>query len=136
MARGRPQIEIDWVTVDKLCGIQCTGEEIASVLGIDYDTLMRACKRKHGVNFAEYSEQKRLPGRVSLRRRQYEVAMSGNVGMLVWLGKQWLDQSEKVDQKVTTNEVNSTVVNIDLGDNGVGNPNQHQGSNPSTKKTL
>jgi hypothetical protein len=30
-----------------------------------------------------------------VRRKQFELAMKGNTGMLVWLGKQWLGQSEK-----------------------------------------
>ena len=35
----RPLIPIDWEQVDKMCAIQCTGEEIANVLSVDYDTL-------------------------------------------------------------------------------------------------
>ena len=31
----------------------------------------------------------------SLREKQYDVAMSGNVSMLIWLGKQVLGQSDK-----------------------------------------
>ena len=34
MPAGRPKIEIDYVTVEKLANIQCTQEEIASFLGI------------------------------------------------------------------------------------------------------
>jgi len=33
--------------------------------------------------------------RIKLAQKQYEVAMSGNVTMLIWLGKQYLSQSEK-----------------------------------------
>ena len=57
---GRPLIEIDWDQVDQLCKIQCTGEEIASVLDISYDTLERSCKRDKGENFADYIGQKKL----------------------------------------------------------------------------
>jgi hypothetical protein len=42
-------IPIDWGQVDKMCAIQCTGEEIAGVLDIDYDTLSSACKRENGL---------------------------------------------------------------------------------------
>lgn len=54
------------------------------------------------MQFAEYFDQKRQPGKIALRRKQYEVAMTGNVPLLIWLGKQYLDQSEKVEQKTTT----------------------------------
>lgn len=30
-----------------------------------------------------------------LRKKQIQLAMKGNLGMLVWLGKQYLGQSEK-----------------------------------------
>ena len=98
---ARPIITIDYEVVDKLCHIQCTGEEIASVLGIDYDTLQRAVKRDHKKSFAEYSEQKRSGGKASLRRMQWKAAESGNTTMLIWLGKQMLNQSDKSQTEIT-----------------------------------
>ena len=98
---ARPIITIDYEVVDKLCHIQCTGEEIASVLGIDYDTLQRAVKRDHKKSFAEYSEQKRSGGKASLRRMQWKAAESGNTTMLIWLGKQMLNQSDKNQTELT-----------------------------------
>jgi hypothetical protein len=35
-------------------------------------------------------------GRMSLRRMQYKSAMNGNVTMQIWLGKQYLNQMEKM----------------------------------------
>ena len=32
---------------------------------------------------------------IELRRKQFEMAMDGDVRMLIWLGKQYLGQSEK-----------------------------------------
>lgn len=86
---------IDWDSVDGLCAIQCTGEEIASFLKIDYDTLQRACKRDKKSKFADYIGQKRKRGNVSLRRRQWKLAMKGNPIMNIWLGKQYLNQTDK-----------------------------------------
>ena len=90
-------IPIDWGQVDKMCAIQCTGEEIAGVLDIDYDTLASACKREHGLLFSEYIGQKKSGGRMSLRRIQYSTAMEGNATMQIWLGKNWLGQTDKLD---------------------------------------
>lgn len=47
------------------------------------------------MTFSEVFKRKREKGKVSLRRRQYEIATNGNVSMLIWLGKQWLNQTEK-----------------------------------------
>lgn len=94
---NRPLIPVDWDQVEKMCAIQCTGEEIAGVMGFSYDTLERACKREQNLAFAEYMAQKRQEGKASLRRKQYTTAMEGNPTMLVWLGKNWLNQTDKQD---------------------------------------
>jgi len=106
-------IPIDWEQVDKMCAIQCTGEEIAGILSIDYDTLVRACKRELGVVFAEYIAQKKSGGKMSLRRKQYSTAMEGNATMLVWLGKNWLSQSDKLDTTSSDGSM-SPVTKIEL----------------------
>jgi len=104
---GRPKYEIDYKTLDSLCGILCTGEEIASILNIDYDTLNAALKRdKHG-GFSEYYKKKSSNGKASLRRRQFKAALDGNPTMLVWLGKQYLDQSDKTESNINIGELPS-----------------------------
>jgi hypothetical protein len=94
---GRPLFHIDWDKVDSMCAIQCTGEEIAGVLGCSYDTLSRGVEREHLSTFAEYFDQKRSNGKMSLRRKQYSTAMEGNPTLLIWLGKNWLGQTDKVE---------------------------------------
>jgi len=92
---GRPKKQINWSEVDKLCEIQATAEEIAVWFKCSPDTLSRACRAEKGKGFAEYLAEKRGRGKVSLRRKQFNLALRGNVTMLIWLGKQWLDQSDK-----------------------------------------
>jgi hypothetical protein len=96
---GRKQLPIDWETAQKLASIQCTGEEVAAILEISYDTLERAIKRKYRTNFAEWYKKYGAQGKASLRRKQYQVAMQGNTAMLIFLGKNLLDQSDnKADE--------------------------------------
>ena len=94
---GRPRKEIDMKLVASLCEIQCTGEEIAAVLGMSYDTLERRVQEETGNNFADYRKDKTANGRMSLRRAQFKAAMEGNVTMQIWLGKQTLGQRDKAD---------------------------------------
>jgi len=84
---ARPELEIDADMVEKLASIGCTTKEIASVCECSTDTL----ERRFAANIAKGKER----GKTSLRKKQYEVAMTGNVTMLIWLGKQMLDQKEK-----------------------------------------
>lgn len=99
---GRPEKEIDYKTLDSLCKIQCTGEECASFLDMDYDTLNNALKRDGFGGFSDYFSKKAPGGRISLRRRQFKEAMDGNSTMLVWLGKNWLGQTDKTEVKQET----------------------------------
>lgn len=94
-AGGRPKKKIDWGEFDKLCALQATLEEIASWFTCSVDTIERAVEREKGMSFAEYFALKRGKGKVALRRKQYQVALEGNPTMLIWLGKQYLDQTDK-----------------------------------------
>ncbi len=95
---GRPTTEIDFNKLDNLLKIQCTGEECASVMDVSYSTLTRRVMEKFGIGFEEYSTQKRAGGKMSLRRRQLEMAQD-NPTMAIWLGKQYLGQSDKAENK-------------------------------------
>jgi AraC-like DNA-binding protein len=92
---GRPELIIDWEQVENLCRCQCTEKEISSQLGISVDTLQRAIQREKGCGFADYFAEKRQKGFVSLRTKQFSLAMTGDKTMLVWLGKQYLNQRDK-----------------------------------------
>lgn len=76
-------------TVIALASKSLSGEEIASILGIDRTTLYN--------RFSTALEKGRNKCHSSLRRKQYETAMNGNVTMQIWLGKQYLDQRDKHD---------------------------------------
>ena len=87
--RGRPKKFVDLELVEKLAHIQCTFGEIASTLGVSVDTLQR------NKDFAATYKRGAEGGRKSLRRMQFESANRGNVIMQIWLGKQYLGQSDQ-----------------------------------------
>jgi predicted nucleic-acid-binding Zn-ribbon protein len=101
MPAGRPKKPIDWNLVKSLCKIHCTGEEIADVLDVHYDTLNNRCNEDYDCNFSDYYKKASSGGKMSLRRKQYETAMSGNVPMLIWLGKNILGQKDHVENEIT-----------------------------------
>lgn len=92
---GRPRVEIDWAEVAGMCLIQCTQDEICAVMGVSEDTLSRRCQEEHDCTFADYMAQKRKMGHMSLRRRQWKAAEEGDKTMMVWLGKNWLNQTDR-----------------------------------------
>lgn len=91
--------EVDMEKLAKLAQLPIRAEDIGYVLGVSTDTLSRRIKEAHGCTFAEYLEQKRATIRYNLMAKQFEVALKGDKTMLIWLGKQYLGQSDKQDVK-------------------------------------
>ena len=84
---ARPKIEINGEEVEKLATFGMTNREIGEFVGASEATI--------GRRFASETRKGRASLDKSLRRNQTEVALSGNVTMLIWLGKNMLDQSDK-----------------------------------------
>ena len=90
---GRPRIEVDVELVGRLANIQCTDEEIASALDICVDTLRK--RKKDTPDLSDLIEKGHQEGKRSIRRMQFATAAAGNPTMQIWLGKQYLDQSDR-----------------------------------------
>ena len=82
-----------------MCRIQCTKDEICGILDIDEGTLTKWCKETYNLGFSDIYKKKSSPGKMSLRRQQFKSAENGNVTMQIWLGKQYLGQTDKIEQK-------------------------------------
>lgn len=109
---GRPKIvfnEKQFASIDYMCIIHCTGEEIAGVMGVDYDTLNRIISEKYGMSFSDYYKTKSAQGKMSLRRMQWKSAEDGNVAMQMFLGKQMLDQRDVKDKETNDYEAKPDV---------------------------
>jgi len=98
---AKPKKPVDPDVVRRLASLHCTIEEIAAVVGCSRDTLERRFR-------AQIHEGKER-GKVSLRRKQWKLAMSGNATMLIWLGKQLLEQSDKIENKNSGETVVRTI---------------------------
>lgn len=89
----RPKV-IDQKQFENLCGLQCTYDEICSWFDVTDKTLNSWCKRTYGKGFSEVFREKRGRGKISLRRTQWELAKK-NASMAIFLGKQYLGQSDQ-----------------------------------------
>ena len=101
---------IDWNYVDKLLMEHCKGTEIASAIGVCPETLYNRCEDEKGLAFSVYSQQKREHGKTILRSKQWETAMTGDKTMLIWLGKQYMEQRETHDITTAGKELNANKV--------------------------
>ena len=98
---GKQKITLDPNIISGLAEIHCTVQEIAFVLKCSKDTLER--------NYMQAIEIGRANGKSSLRRRQWELAQTGNATMLIWLGKQILQQRDKSPEEIDA-EQNKTIM--------------------------
>lgn len=90
---ARPRKEIDQAQFEKLCGIQCTQEEICGFFDVTDKTLNAWCRRTYRKSFSEVFKIKRQAGRISLRRSQFQLAQK-NAAMAIFLGKNFLGQTD------------------------------------------
>lgn len=80
-----------------LASLGCTIREMSDWFGVKENTI--------SYNFKEYILKAQEETKQKLRRAQVNAALSGNVTMLIWLGKNMLGQSEN-----PTNTDNSNVL--------------------------
>lgn len=92
MALGRPQIILDKTRIRDYAANGMIMSEIAAIMNVSEQTLRN--------NYFEDIKIGRelLCGR--LRMKQVELAEAGNTTMLVWLGKNLLNQSDRSEIKV------------------------------------
>jgi hypothetical protein len=73
--------------VESLAAMGASNESIADFLGMDNDTLVK--------HFSDVLKNGKSRVCNRLRMMQLKKAYQGNTGMLIWMGKQLLGQSEK-----------------------------------------
>lgn len=96
---GSTKLKLNEDTLQQIRGlarIQCTQNEAAAVLGVHKDTFSDFLHRYEKA--MEAWEMGRENGRASLRRNQFKTAET-NPTMQIWLGKQFLGQTDKIEER-------------------------------------
>ena len=88
---ARPKNQINPKEVEKLAALMCTQEEIASFFDVNVSTISR--------RFAKEIEKGRERGKISIRRKQLRLA-DKNASMAIFLGKNYLGQSDSQEIKI------------------------------------
>lgn len=104
---GRPKKEFDAKTFVDLVGLGCTQEEICWFFRdetgkpANIDTLSRWCERSYGMNFQEFSRQNGgIAMKIKLRQNQMKLSEK-SAAMAIFLGKNYLGQTDRIEQIVT-----------------------------------
>lgn len=103
MARPK-KYDIDPVEVEKLASYGLRNTEIADFFGCSKDLISKSYSTNVTKGKADL--------KIKLRKAQIDSALSGNATLLIWLGKQYLDQSDK--QEVSLNKPIENVEFLDI----------------------
>jgi len=105
---GRRELILNWDEIDNLLISGCKGSEIAAYFGCCDETIYERCAKEKGMLFSDYSAKMRSKGDSLLRVAQFSKALGKNPKadntMLVWLGKNRLDQRDTPEKVVITEE--------------------------------
>jgi len=107
MKQGRPTKEFDLTEVEKLGMLGATAAEMAAWFNISLRTIERRMGAKEG-DFRRAYDRGFGRLKISIRRQQIEAAKGGNVAMLIWLGKQLLEQADKREIKEEATVIQKT----------------------------
>ena len=108
---GRPPIPIDQKQFENLCAMQCTEEEIAAWFKCSIDTINNWCKKVYDKTFSDTYKVYSANGKISLRRAQMKLAEK-SAAMAIFLGKNMLGQTDKMEQTVMEVEDLSTLAEM------------------------
>ncbi len=95
---ARPEAKIDLVELEKLCGMQCTDEEIAAFFGVNKRTIVR---RRKVAKFTDIMDRAKAKGRVSVRRNLFRLSNNGNIAASIFLAKNLLGYRDVVNTEHT-----------------------------------
>jgi hypothetical protein len=103
---GSNKYAINPEQVEMLAARFWTNVEIAAFFGVDEGTIRKG--------FSEILAKGRGIGKGKLRDLQWRAAESGNPTMLIWMGKQYLGQSDKLDNLEDKRLIDSELVFNDI----------------------
>jgi hypothetical protein len=98
---SRPELPIDWEWVDEHLQAGCIGTDIAAKFAMHPTTFYRRVEERFHMSFTQYAQEKKSCGDNLLRKAQFEKALDKDNTMMVWLGKNRLEQRD-TPEKVNT----------------------------------
>jgi hypothetical protein len=91
---------IDWELVKRRLFEGCNPSEISRELGFATSFPLRRCEKELGIPYKDFIHQHASKGNNYLRSAQMKKALSGDTQMMIFLGKNRLNQSDKCEQKI------------------------------------
>lgn len=120
---ARPRDDFDWDLVTSLVMLEASEQFVAERLlakekqEVDFKSIQakikliqRRIKEKFQCSFVQFRAQKLEGRKIQLRSWQWKNAENGNATLQIWLGKQYLNQTDKApDEQNKPTEINVNI---------------------------
>lgn len=90
-------IDITQKEIEGLAKIHCTEREIAAYFGCSHNTIGDYCRRHYGCDFRTFAAMFADQGKISLRRKAWQMALKGHWEPLKMLMKNHLEMEDAMD---------------------------------------
>ena len=107
MARpASAQAAINKDELEKLMRLYPSEKEASDWFDVSYKSLQRFIKTNFKCSFVQLRDKSFTKTRIAIKRKQIEKALAGNGDntMLIWVGKQYLGQSDKMEQNLNVED--------------------------------
>lgn len=96
---GRPKIVFDIAQIHVFGSMKATFDTMADFYGVSVDTIRRRMQNEES-DFCKAYKKGFSKLKMRLSEKQIQVALLGNPTMLIWLGKQYLEQKDQIEQEL------------------------------------
>jgi hypothetical protein len=98
---GRKPVRINRKKAEEYIRIGLSVRDIGKLLDVDEKTI----RNRFSAELQKRANEELIELQLKKKRlidKQFEIAMDGNAIMLIWLGKNWLNQSDKIESENET----------------------------------
>jgi hypothetical protein len=96
------QDSIDSKELNAMLEVWSSVSEVADRFDVSVSSIKRYCKKNFKCSFDRLRAKRFIRTKTAIKRMQIKKALDGDNTMLIWCGKQYLGQTEKVEQKQDT----------------------------------
>ena len=96
---GRPTKQIDAKQLKNLMRLRPTLADTAAFFETTERTIERIIRKEYDLTFVEFREQNMVHTRLGITRKAVEKALSGDNTMLIWVSKNMLGWSDKIESE-------------------------------------
>ena len=111
---GRPKLDINKKELEQCLITGRTIPQISDYFRCSEVSISRKCKEYFGMGPGAAKRMYSEKGRTQLLFAQYKAAINGNTTMMIWLGKQLLNQTDPDRQKKEDKKDDPVIFNVSL----------------------